>query len=284
MPQPAHAGEMCSTTQQAVRSLAELREAGLGRARVAAGLRDGSLVRLRRGVYASDGACDAIRQAAEHGGSLSCVSAARHLGLWVCGEPEEVHVWLRGHGRAYAHDDCACIAHWDDGKTTDAFGLPSVPRVLRQILRCAGVEDFFVALESARRQRLISGHGLAWLRSHTNAAGRDAIAFSRSDADSGLESLLRWRLRPLGLALRTQVRLTSVGVVDFLIGERLIVEVDGVANHDGDSQRHKDLVRDANAAAWGFVTLRFDCAMVVHDWATVELAILGALDRGLHLA
>ncbi|MCH6230081.1 endonuclease domain-containing protein [Microbacterium sp. CFH 31415] len=275
---------MCSTTQQAVRSLAELREAGLGRAAVAAGLGDGSLVRLRRGVYASDGSCDEIRRAAQHGGSLACVSAARHLGLWVRGEAEELHVSLRAHGRAYAHDDCVCVRHWDAAAAKNAFGIPSLPRVLRQILLCRGAEDFFVALESARRQRLISQPGLAWLRSHTNAAGRDAIAFSRSDADSGLESLLRWRLRPYGLALRTQVRLTSVGVVDFLIGERLIVEVDGVANHDGDSQRHKDLVRDANAAAWGFVTLRFDYAMVVHDWATVELAILGALDRRLHLA
>ena len=60
--------------------------------------------------------------------------------------------------------------------------------------------------------------------------------------------------------------------------------MDGVANHDGDSHRHKDLVRDANASAWGFVTLRFDYAMVVHDWKTVELAILGAVDRGPHLA
>jgi very-short-patch-repair endonuclease len=278
---------MCSTTQPAVRSLRELRGAGLGRGAVTAGLRDGSLVRLRRGVYASDGACDAIRRAAEHGGSLACVSAARHLGLWVCGQEEEeeqVHVWLRAHGRAYAHDDCACIGHWDAAGAKNVFAIPSVPRVLRQILLCRGVEDFFVALESARRQRRISRRGLTWLRAHTNDAGRDAIAFSRSDADSGLESLLRWRLRPYGLAIRTQVRLPSVGVVDFLIGERLIIEVDGVVNHDGESHRHKDLVRDANAAAWGFVTLRFDYAMVVHDWETVELAILGAIDRGLDRA
>ena len=34
----------------------------------------------------------------------------------------------------------------------------------------------------------------------------------------------------------------------------------------GCRHRHKDLRRDANAAAWGYVTLRFDYAMVVHDW------------------
>ena len=55
------------------------------------------------------------------------------------------------------------------------------------------------------------------------------------------------------------------------------MEADGVENHEGDRLRHKDLVRDANAAAWGYLTLRFDYAMIVHDWELVESAILGAL-------
>lgn len=141
-----------------------------------------------------------------------------------------------------------------------------------------------MVLESALRQRRLSQADLAWLWQHTNAQARDAIAFARRDADSGLESLLRWRLRRHGLSVRTQQAIVSVGRVDFVIGERLIVEVDGAPNHDGESHRHKDLVRDAHAAAWGYVTLRFDYALVVHDWETVELAILGLVDRGLHRA
>ena len=68
--------------------------------------------------------------------------------------------------------------------------------------------------------------------------------------------------------------ITAVGRVDFLIGDRLIIEVDGKPNHASSSMRHKDLIRDANAAARDFVTLRFDYAMVVHDWPLVESAIL----------
>ena len=75
------------------------------------------------------------------------------------------------------------------------------------------------------------------------------------------------------------MRIAGVGGVDALIGDRLIVEVDGRDNHDGASMRHKDLVRDANAAMWGYVTLRFDYALIVHDWDMVERAILGALAR-----
>ncbi|WP_239453267.1 MULTISPECIES: DUF559 domain-containing protein [Microbacterium] len=162
--------------------------------------------------------------------------------------------------------------------------MPSVPRVLRQILICRGIEEFFVTLESARSLKMLTATGLAWLRARVGPEARDAMAYSRDDADSGLESLLRWRLRARNLPVRTQMMIVSVGRVDFLIGDRLIVEVDGAPNHEGESHRHKDLVRDANAAAWGYVTLRFDYAMVVHDWSTVELAILSYVDQGLHLS
>lgn len=262
---------------------ATLRAAGLSRAGIAAHLADGALLRLRRGVYARTDACAPVRTAAAHGGSLACISAARHAGLWTLADESEVHVWVGGHGHAYKHDGCACIEHWDDRPITDAFGLPSVPRILRQILGCRGVEQFFVALESALRQRLITTEGLAWLHSRTNDTARDAMAFAKHDADSGLESLLRWRLRRHGLRIRSQVPIFSVGTVDFLIGDRLILEADGRANHHDATGRHKDLVRDANAAAWVYVTLRFDYALIVYDWDTVEQAILAHIDRRRHL-
>ena len=214
---------------------------------------------------------------------MACVSAARHLGIWVLEEESTIHVWLGAHRRSYAHPDCACVAHWDESLAVDSFGLPSTPRILRQILRCRGVESFFVALESALRKGLIDRAGIAWLTANTSPAAREALAYARRDADSGLESLLRWRLRPYGLRIRTQVTIVAVGLVDFLIGDRLIIEVDGRVNHHDTSHRHKDLVRDANAAAWGYLTLRFDYAMIVHDWETVEHAILRHIDLGRHV-
>lgn len=265
-------------------TIRSLRQRGMTRRAVSRAVAEGQLVRLRRGVYAQTGACAAVRIAALHGGRPACVTAAEHLGLWVLTPDEAVHVWLRGHGHAYRHDGCRCVEHWGDGPTADSFGIPSVPRVLRQILMCRGVEEFFATLESALRQQLISAEGLAWLRSAVPASAVEAITFARSDADSGLESLVRWRLRHLGLRIRAQVSIVSVGRVDLLIGERLIVEVDGRANHHDPAKRHKDLVRDAHAAMWGYVTLRFDFAMVVHDWDVVERAILAHVAAGNHLA
>lgn len=252
-----------------------LRASGLSRRRLADELAAGSLVRARRGVYVAEGACDDLRAAAMHGGVLACTSAARHLGLWVLGD-ERTHVWMRGGGHRYAHPGCRCVEHWD-ASDVPRLTQPDVSRVLRQILACDGVEAFFVALESALRQGMLTTAARRWLEHHVNEEGRDAIRFARDDADSGLESLLRWRLRRYGLTVRTQVDVFGVGCVDALIGDRLIVELDGRENHDSPSHRHKDLYRDAMAALWGYRSLRFDYALVLHDWPVVEAAILAAL-------
>jgi very-short-patch-repair endonuclease len=273
---------MCDRTD-AVTTHARLLAAGTTRRGIAAQVAHGSLTRVRRGVYAWAEACAAARAAAAHGGAIACVTAARHAGLWVLSEDTGVHVWLGGHGHAYAHEDCACVEHWDEAPPGDGSGTVSVPPILEQIRRCIGIEEFFVAFESALRWGLISAAGIAWLRSRADAQMRDAISFARPDADSGLESLLRWRLRPHGLRIRSQVTIVGVGTVDLLIGERLIVEADGRGNHDGTSRRHKDLVRDASAAMWGYITLRFDYAMIVHDWDAVERAIIAHVEAGSHV-
>lgn len=264
-------------------TFAELRETGLSRRAVAALVDTGTLVSLRRGVYAASTTCADARDAALHGGGLACVSAARHAGLWVLAPDDAVHVGLGGNGHRRPHDGCRCVEHWDDAQAGRPFGVVPVAGILRQIFLCRGIEEFFVGLESALHQRKITASGLAWLRARCGDAVREAIGFARRDAESGLESLLRWRLRRLGVPLATQVSIPSVGRVDFLLGDVLIVEVDGKDNHDDETHRHKDLVRDANAAAWGYITLRFDYALIVHDWPTVEAAIRTYVERGLHL-
>ncbi|REJ05936.1 hypothetical protein DY023_08350 [Microbacterium bovistercoris] len=278
---------MCSSTRPSIWTTKELRAQGYTKRAIADLVASGRLRRARRGVYAWQDACDDAFTAAEHGGSLGCTDAAEHLGLWLLPPPEDEsaeptprpgpHVWMRADRHQYAHSDCASVPHWDAGDCRDAFGLPSVTQVLEQVYRCRGAEQFFVALESARRQNLILGKALAVLRSALDAVGRDLVDFSRADADSGLESLVRLRLRRHGISVRTQVDVYGTGRVDLVLDGWLLIEADGKANHDGESMRHKDLVRDANAASWGLTTLRFDYAMIIYDWDLVERAILGML-------
>lgn len=216
-----------------------------------------------------------------HGGALGCVSVLQAEGLWVLDELPHVHVAMRPNGQSLPHADCGCILHWND--VPQSGGRISLQAALVQALGCVGMEEFFVALESAMRRRMIDRRGLASLRREVPAEQRWLVDFARWDADSGLESLLRLRLRAHGISLASQVDIPGVGRVDFVLGDRLILEVDGKPGHVGASARHKDLVRDAVAAAHGFETLRFDYALVVHDWPLVEAAILAKVERGLHL-
>ncbi len=241
--------------------------------------RAGEIMRLREGVLALPSADPDVRDAARHGGEVACVSALRRAGVWIFDplDPTRavhaLHVWVGGSGRRHRHGPCACITHNDAG--TSGFGSTSIVLALVQVARCQGAECFFAAFESAWHRGLLTRRMRKEVRAGLPASMRYLVDLARPDADSGLESLLRLRLHRIGITLQTQVWIAEIaGRVDFLLDGILILETDGRENHDGPSRRHQDLLRDARTAALGFDTLRFDYAMVIHDWPVVEAAIL----------
>lgn len=218
-----------------------------------------------------------VLTAAAHGGAISCGTALRAHGVWVLSESDAPHVWLGRNGRAHPHIECRCILHHFEGRTR--FGIVAVEDALRHLHACEGDESFFVSFESAWRLGLIGSASRARIRAALPRSARWLVDFARSDADSGLESLLRLRLHILGVHLATQVSIPGVGRVDFVVDGRLIIEVDGREHHGAPEMRHRDLSRDAAASRLGYETLRFDYAQVVHDWPMVQVAIEGALRR-----
>jgi len=255
----------------------ELKAQGVTERELTWSVRSGEVTRIRQGLYALPGVDPIMMHAAEHGGVPGCTDAARLHGLWVLADGER-HVWLGTAGNR--HGGCKdCRFHWDEG-LVQAGQLPPVHNVLLQIAKCAGEETFFAAYESALRWSKISPGGIAWLWKHLPVRMRWLLDFAQSDADSGLESLMRLRLRRFGIRLRRQVAIRGVGEVDFVYDGWLIIECDGRENHEREAERHKDLMRDAAAAARGYETLRFDYSMIVHDWAVVEAAILAKVRSG----
>lgn len=251
-----------------------LQRFGMTRFHIARAVHDGSVVRVRQGVFATGRTDQALVAAAEHGGALTCAAALRMHGLWVLGDDQSPHVWVGENGRLH-HVRCHCVTHWFEGPTI--LGLAPLEDALVHAYSCLGSEMFFAALESAMQQRRIGS--LRRVRSRLPASARWLVDLARDDAGSGLESLLRLRLHVLGIRLECQVKIEGVGRVDFVIAGRLIVETDGAEHHGDPAQRHRDLQRDAAASARGFETLRFDYAQVVHDWPVVEAAIVAALTR-----
>lgn len=248
---------------------------GATRLQVARAADGGAIQRIRSGVYAAGPLDPDVLRAAAHGGEAACASALRSRGVWVLEPGERLHVWVGPDARVHPHDGCRCVTHRDAGSA--AFGVVSLPQALVQCASCLGGEAFFAAFESAWALGLLTSADRALIRSGLPARFRRLVDLARPDAGSGLESVLRLRLLRLGIRLECQVSIPRVGRVDFVLAGRIVLEVDGRLNHDGPSRRHRDLVRDAEAAAAGYETLRFDYALVIHDWPRVERAILARL-------
>jgi very-short-patch-repair endonuclease len=286
----------CRRRGGAIRT-SELRRAGFTAREIGAAVRGGLLVRARRGMHVlPETAADAV-EALGHRGLVACATAARAHGLWTFdgGGEEPTHVWVDPHrhparvGRRPESDDvriservCRCILHRDAAIDEGGPLLVGLLHCLLQLAHCLGGEAFFAALESALQLGLISPAGRWRLRTFVPPAMAWLVDFAHSASESGLESLLRLRLAHLGISMTAQVAIPGVGRVDFVIGGCLILEADGKENHEG-NRRHRDLRRDALTAAMGYVTLRFDSALIMHEWPVVEAAILGALDRRTHM-
>ncbi|UNK69876.1 DUF559 domain-containing protein [Microbacterium sp. H1-D42] len=256
---------------------AQLYGLGFDRRSLATCVAKGEIRRLRPGVFGALSLPGDLRTAAQHGGALTCVSVLRRAGVWTVSESDVPHVWLGPGRHSSAHVGCQCIDHYQKGRPP--IGAASLVTALLHFRQCEGDEEFFAAFESAWSKGLLSRSERAAVRAGLPMSARWLVDLARPDADSGLESLLRLRLHILGIQLQCQVKIDGVGRVDFAVADRLIIEVDGKENHDGHSMRHKDLVRDAAASALGYETLRFDYAQVLHDWETVQRAIVGALLR-----
>ena len=256
---------------------ADLQRMGFDRRTLARKVSSGEIFRLRPGVFAAGDIPRDVQEATRHGGALTCSSVLRSHGVWVLPTDLAVHVWLGPGRHGHAHAGCTCVTHYFRG--SPPLGAVSVGIALIHLRQCAGDEAFFAALESALRLGKVSRQDRARLRAALPQNARWLVDLARTDADSGLESLLRLRLHLLGITLACQVTIDGVGRVDFVLGGRLILEADGRLNHDDEVRRHKDLVRDASASARGYETLRFDYAQIVHAWPSVQSAILAAMKR-----
>jgi very-short-patch-repair endonuclease len=88
------------------------------------------------------------------------------------------------------------------------------------------------------------------------------------------------RLRAAGIRLRTQVVIPGVGRVDFLVGDRLIIEADSREHHL--SAYQADRTRDRVAIGLGYLVIRLTYEDVVYRWDTVYRDIQSVIQRRAH--
>ena len=218
-----------------------------------------------------------LAAAAAAGVVLTCVTQARRLGLWVHGDD-------RPHVAAAAH------SHVRTRMATVHWAAPAVPRhpdalvdpienVLALTSACQPFERALALWESALRRGLTSVEAMR--RLPLPPAARELCAVATPWSDSGLETLVAHRLRWLELPLRQQSWIDGHRV-DLLIGERLVIQIDG-ATHVG-AQRDEDNRHDAALALTGHRVIRVSYRQVIDCWPQVQALIMRAVAQGQHLA
>lgn len=236
----------------------------------------GRLTRPRYGWYAAPDAEPQAVRAVALGGTLACVSALRLHGLWVP-PGNELHVRFADRRRR-ARGATVCRA-WPG--LSGAGSVDPLGPALVAAGRCVTPEQFVAILDSATHRL---GVGRLELEALIARAPRRVhrLLDRCAPAESGTESLTRFRLTSRGIRVTPQVVIATVGRVDFLVGRRLVIEVDSVAHHTSREAYTRDRERDRRLVALGYIVVRLTYHQVMHDWDRVEPDLLAIIRRGDH--
>lgn len=251
--------------------VARTSRAGLRRA-----LDDGSLRRVRRGVYALPDLPSARKVVAMTRGVLSHTSAARAHGLEVPMADDAVHITVRPGTRAVRPD--AVVTHWSPLAPDELGRVATSP--VRTVLDCAMTLPFPQALavaDSALQRGMTDRDHLVAAALARRGAGRGAcLAVARAAdgrARNGFESVVRGTLLQAGvtgLVPQHPVDLpTFTAHVDLAdVRRRIAIEADSYTYHAGrtafgrDCERYDELV----ALDWHVLRVTWEHIAFEPEW------------------
>lgn len=235
---------------------------------------------VRRSWLALPDAHPQVRFAAALGGRLTCLSAAALSGLWTPAHTETHVVVAPTSARV---NPAGARVHWAPGPAPGSATAVREPpvNVLFHVAGCVPLADALAVWESAIRKGLADAAELARVAWRAPAA-RQLASVASELSDSGIETRFVALMRSIGVAVRQQVWMDG-HPVDGLIGERLVVQLDGFAHHQA-ADRRRDLRADARLVLRGYTVLRFDYVQVLFHPEEVIAAVSMAIAQGLHRA
>lgn len=272
----------------------ELLSAGFNKKSLSAAANHGLIVRVRQGWYCTTDVHPTVQQGIRVGGRVGCISGAALYGMW---QPPDEHLHV-----SIKHEQCRLrtphsmkrrlsvyparvTTHWTTKNRTGSRLVLDPISCLAEVVRCQPVE-YAVAVansgmrtDSGRAPLLTLGE---WERVAEGYPRRaSTLRLADGVCESGTEVITWVRLARHHLPIRRQQWIDGKRV-DFLVGRRLVVEIDGAAYHVDPVRFEADRSRDAELCAIGYIVLRFSYNQVIYRWPQVESAILAAVARGDH--
>lgn len=264
--------------------------AGIARSAVGEAVRAGELLRVRNGWFALPDAHPDVIRAVRVGGIATAASVAAMHRLWVpLGGPLHVRVAPTASRLRSPNDrqssldtarDAVCVHY--TARAAPQAGRDDLPSALAEMFACADDVEALAAVESAIERRVLDPAHLGALRAMLPPSRQKVLERLDLNGQSGLETKMRMFLRSTRVRFRAQVAIESVGLVDFLIGDRLVIEVDGWQFHSGRRAFEEDRRRDFELVTRGYLVLRLSYRQVMHDWERSRRGIRALLERGEH--
>lgn len=264
--------------RKGVARVVSLRRAGVSDHALRRARERGHLYSVCRGWVALSGADAMLVAAARRGVFLSCVTLAARRGLWVldASAPHVAAPSKSGHARTSRG-----VVHWNapifprDPESCE----DSLENALILVARCQSHEAALAVWESALKKGMLDidvtrGAPLP-------PAARRMLEDARPFADAGTETIFLSRLRWLHLPIVPQAWVLGHRV-DCLIGDRLIVQIDG--GHHVDEQRTRDIRHDAELKLRGYHVIRISYDQLFNQWPQVQSLIMAAVAQRLHVA
>jgi len=238
----------------------------------------GLVTRPVRGTYSLPGTAREKVTAAALRGQLACLSACAAWQIEMVNKPDTPHILVPADRHPQDERLTRVLVngvHRDDGFAPGRRVQP-VDLAVDHVALCTSPLEQLGIIDSARFKRKIdplygaeltlgSVHRIAWLLKH-----------STGKCQSVAESTAYALLCAGGFAPRLQVSVTRVGRVDFAVGAKHIVEVDGFEEHKKWPKFTDDRRRDREITAsrrwcirYTFWDVMEDPAWFVHDVARV---------------
>lgn len=243
----------------------QLRAAGHSRRRIDSAVRGGELRAVGRGAVALPTAPAEVMAAAALGARVTCVTGLALMGVPVLRAPSRLHV-ATANSRSYQCHAGGVRLHRVEARIDSAV---AVSTMVRHLATCVTGDALVVTLDGVLHRGLMTMSELAALPVRSGRSWRAALDRCDARAESAPESLARLALAGLGVSVWPQAEVDRVGRVDFLIDNRLVVEVDGRAHHTDREAFSADRRRDRLLVEQGLAVARFAATDVLRDPSAV---------------
>jgi len=206
----------------------------------------------------------------------------RSTGLHVACAPHSARLRSPRDSRVRVSPSDRVRVHWRDLPDGGSRLILDPLDALRDALACVDADAILPTADSVLYQHPELKTNWTTFCESAPAHRRQVLLTADGICESGIETMTWMRLRHLPMT--RQVAIRGVGDIDFLVGDRLVIEVDGEQYHTDPQQFENDRRRDAVLASLGYVVLRFSYRQVTERWHEVQTAVDAMLNGGFHPA